>query len=133
MSPRITQACALKTVHNKLLKYQTTILMQDLIALTKTTTMKYHRPERRTKQVKFYGGRLSKHNDSDAQDKFRLVNKYLNKLKFLTERTVVVFGFMRKQKGVNNPTNQKICVEYFLYKACSDSMFLTIYNNNTIL
>ena len=71
MSPRIIQACTLKKVHIEPLEYQTTIWTQDLNGLTKTTTMKQHRPESRTRQATIYDGKVSKRNVSDAQDAFR--------------------------------------------------------------
>ena len=70
-SLRITQACTLKKVHNKPLKYQTTIWMYGLNGLTKTTTMKQYRPESRTREATIYGGKVSKCNASDEQEAFR--------------------------------------------------------------
>ena len=38
---------------------------------TETTTMKYYRPESKTRYVTIYDGKVSKYNDSNAQDMFQ--------------------------------------------------------------
>ena len=63
MSPRIKQACTLQKVHNKPLKYQTTIWMRDLDGLTKTTTVKSIDREAEQEQV-------SKDNNSMHRTRF---------------------------------------------------------------